>query len=145
MVASDAQSEASAPIFVYGTLMSTAEGTLGRSQRARLAREGRVLGAATMGGRIYDLGRYPGLVPSEAPEDLVHGEVVLLTQADKSLKWLDAYEQIVPGEHEHNQYARVKRPARLADGSEVEAWVYLYRHALTGKRLISDGRWRATR
>lgn len=134
---------ASPHIFVYGTLMSTAESTLGRAQRARLAREGRLIGAATMGGRLYDLGRYPGLVASDAPGHVVHGEVVALDNALKSLAWLDAYEQIVPGEHEHNQYARLLHPARLADGSVVEAWVYVYRHALTGKRLIREGRWTA--
>ena len=132
---------ASAHVFVYGTLMSTAGGTLGRAQRARLAREGRVIGAATMSGRLYDLGRYPGLVTSEAPGDVVHGEVVALENAPRTLAWLDAYEQIVPGKHEHNQYARELRPARLTDRSEVAAWVYVYRHALTGKRLIRDGRW----
>ena len=130
-------------LFVYGTLMSSAGGALGRSQRARLAREGRSLGAAAMHGRLYDLGRYPGLVLSDAAWDVVHGEVVALTEAEKSLRWLDAYEQIVPGRHPHNQYERLVCKATLAGGEDVQAWVYVYRQSPTGKPLIPDGRWSA--
>ncbi len=57
----------------------------------------------------------------------MHGEVYALNSPAASLKWLDAYEGIVPGNHDQNQYERVERPVRLATGDMVTAWVYLYR------------------
>ena len=65
-------------LFVYGTLMSAAKSRLGRGERARLFREGRSLGAAFARGRLYDLGRYPGMTDPHGPRELVHGEVVRL-------------------------------------------------------------------
>jgi gamma-glutamylcyclotransferase (GGCT)/AIG2-like uncharacterized protein YtfP len=128
-------------LFVYGTLMSTATGALGRGMRERLQREARLLGPASTKGRLYDLGRYPALVDSELPADLVHGEVFALQEPAKSFAWLDKYEGIVPGQHDHNEYRRVERPVRLAGGQEISAWVYLYRKSVVGAAHIAAGRW----
>jgi gamma-glutamylcyclotransferase (GGCT)/AIG2-like uncharacterized protein YtfP len=128
-------------LFVYGTLMSTARSALGRVMRKRLQREARLLGPASTQGRLYDLGRYPALVDSEDPADLVHGEVFTLREPSKSFAWLDRYEGIVPGNHGHNEYQRVERPVRLADGQEISAWVYLYRKSVGGAPHIAAGRW----
>jgi gamma-glutamylcyclotransferase (GGCT)/AIG2-like uncharacterized protein YtfP len=125
-------------IFVYGTLLS---GT-GHPKGAQLGREARLLGAATIQGcSLYSLGRYPGLVEAADAQGPVHGEVYALNNPLVSLKWLDAYEGIVPGNHDQNQYERVERQVRLASGEEVSAWVYLYRKAVTGRLPIASGRW----
>lgn len=125
-------------LFVYGTLLSGA----GHPKGARLAREGRLLGEATIQGcRLYSLGRYPGLVESADDKGLVHGEVFALNSPAGSLKWLDAYEGIVPGDHLQNEYERVERPVRLASGESVTAWVYLYRKDVSRFRRIPEGRW----
>ena len=71
-------------LFVYGTLMSAAKSRLGRGERARLFREGRSLGAAFARGRLYDLGRYPGMTDPHGPRELVHGEVVRLDDPSRS-------------------------------------------------------------
>lgn len=130
-------------LFAYGTLLSADTGSKGRSQRERLARECRVIGAATMPGRLYNLGLYPALVEAvDDPLAIVRGEVVELADAARSFKWLDAYEGIVPGQHASNQYERVRRSATFEDGATVEAWVYLWRAALSkSARLISGGDW----
>jgi gamma-glutamylcyclotransferase (GGCT)/AIG2-like uncharacterized protein YtfP len=128
-------------LFVYGTLMSTATGALGRGMRERLQREARLLGPASTQGRLYDLGRYPAFVDSDDPADLVHGEVFALREPSKSFACLDRYEGIVPGNHGHNEYQRVERPVRLADGQEIFAWVYLYRKSVGGTPHIAAGRW----
>ena len=131
-------------LFVYGTLMSAASGRLGGAERERLQRQGECLGAATIAGRLYDLGSYPGLVASNDAADVVHGEVYALRDAAQSLRWLDAYEGIAPGDHNGNEYERAVRPVRLASGSELTAWVYLYVRDPATARLLSDGRWPGT-
>jgi gamma-glutamylcyclotransferase (GGCT)/AIG2-like uncharacterized protein YtfP len=129
-------------LFIYGTLMSGATGALGHAQRARLARESRSLGAATMAGaRLYDLGRYPGLVESDTPSDIVHGEVVLLANPTRSFMWLDAYEGVDAGDPTASEYARHERTVVLQRGGETKAWVYVFLKDVARRPAISGGRW----
>lgn len=124
-------------LFVYGTLLSGA----GHPMGARLRRQARLMGAATIPGRLYSLGRYPGLVEAADAEERVHGELYALDDPANALKWLDAYEGIVPGKHDQNQYVRTERPVRLGSGEEVAAWVYLYRKDVRRFPPILGGRW----
>jgi gamma-glutamylcyclotransferase (GGCT)/AIG2-like uncharacterized protein YtfP len=125
-------------IFVYGTLLSGA----GHPKGAQLGREARLLGAATIQGcNLYSLGRYPGLIETAEAQGLVHGEVYALNSPTTSLKWLDAYEGIVPGNSGPNDYERVERTVRLASGGAIAAWVYFYRKGVAERQPIPDGRW----
>jgi gamma-glutamylcyclotransferase (GGCT)/AIG2-like uncharacterized protein YtfP len=129
-------------LFVDGTLMPTDTGVLGREQRARLQRESRKLGAATMrGARLYNLGRYPGLVESGAESDIVHGELVALANPARSLFWLDDYEGVIHGKPDASDYARVERTVRLARGAAFTAWVYVFLKDVAHRRAIASGRW----
>jgi gamma-glutamylcyclotransferase (GGCT)/AIG2-like uncharacterized protein YtfP len=129
-------------LFVYGTLMSTAAGALGRVQRDRLARESRGLGPATMAAaRLYDLGRYPGLVESGQMSDVVHGEAVALLNPQRTLAWLDTYEGLAAGDDVRSEYARLERPIQLARGDTLQAWVYVFLRDVTRRRRIANGRW----
>lgn len=123
-------------LFVYGTLLSGARHPMGE----RLRREASLAGEAVLPGRLYRIARYPGLVEGDAEAGLVHGEVYRLNSA-ATLKWLDAYEGIVPGQGDANDYERVERTVRLAAYKEIAAWVYLYRKPVDRHRLIEDGRW----
>jgi gamma-glutamylcyclotransferase (GGCT)/AIG2-like uncharacterized protein YtfP len=126
-------------LFVYGTLMTAADGWLiGKAQRARLQREATSLGNATINGRLYDLKRYPALVASA--NEIAHGEVFRLANPLSSFLWLDKYEGVVPG-RETNEYERVVRPVWLASGEEISAWVYRYLAEVPLKALIPGGRW----
>ena len=103
-------------LFVYGTLLSGA----GHPKGAKLAREGRLLGAATIQGcKLYSLGRYPGLVEAADAQGPVHGEVYALNSPTASIGWLDAYEGIVAGRPD-NPYERIERAVQLATGGTVE-------------------------
>ena len=127
-------------LFVYGTLLSYA----GHPKGTQLGREARLIGKAIIRGcRLYNLGRYPGLVEAADAPGLVHGEVYALNNPAASLTWLDAYEGMVPANRDQNQYERVERPVQLAVGGEVVAWVYLYLKGVAGLRPIPDGRWLA--
>jgi len=129
-------------LFVYGTLMPTASGALGKARRDRLMRESCSLGPATMAGaRLYDLGRYPGLVECDEASHVVHGEVVELANPSCTFAWLDAYEGIIPGNHDQNEYARLERKVHLASGAELCAWVYLLRRDVRHLAPIAGGRW----
>jgi gamma-glutamylcyclotransferase (GGCT)/AIG2-like uncharacterized protein YtfP len=109
-------------LFVYGTL------------RAGGGQEWRLRGAASMGksrmaGRLYRLGNYPGMVRDGA--DFVIGEVYRLVHAERLLAELDLYEG--------DRYTRVSEIAVLADGTEVECWVYVYRGAVEESQRIASG------
>ena len=126
-------------LFVYGSLMSTA----GHPMGARLQAEARLIGAATLAGRLYRVSWYPGVVESTDPEQRVHGEVYALADPVRALAWLDAYEGIAPGSRESGEYTRVERPVRLDSGEEITAWVYLYQKDVSQLPLVADGRWTA--
>lgn len=133
-------------LFVYGTLLSAASGSKGRGQRDRLHRAARVVGNATVRGRLYDLGAYPGLVIARPDDEVVHGEVLeLASPFERTLRGLDDYEGIVPGNHPHNEYERRLLDATLETGDTVSAWAYVYLHAPPPGSLIACGSWLARR
>lgn len=115
-------------LFVYGTLKRGSANPWSR----RLWSQAVFLGAATVAGRLYDLGAFPALVETADGDSVVQGELAELA-ATQLLELLDAYEG--------PQYERVLRSARLEDGTEREAWVYVWRAPLGRARLIAGGRW----
>jgi gamma-glutamylcyclotransferase (GGCT)/AIG2-like uncharacterized protein YtfP len=117
-------------LFVYGTLIPTFEHPMG----ARLAREARTLGPATVAGRLHDLGPYPALVLSPEGAGPVHGILLDLEDSVRSLRWLDRYEGA--------EYERVEVEARLATGERRTAWAYVYRRDVARAPVLGDGRWR---
>jgi len=127
-------------LFVYGTLLSTG----GHPKGARLQREARLIGEASITGQLYRIESYPGLVEDSDPQLRVHGEVYALNDPAGALKWLDAYEGIVPGNEAAGEYQRMQQPVRLATNAELAAWVYLYRNDVTAFTSVPDGRWTAT-
>lgn len=128
-------------LFVYGTLMTAARGRLGAVQRARLSLKGTSLGAATIAGRLINLGAYPGLLEPAGPDDVVHGELFRLDRPDEVISWLDSYEGIPEEPTPQDEYVRVLVPARLVSGEEVAAWVYRYRGTSRDFPIIASGRW----
>jgi gamma-glutamylcyclotransferase (GGCT)/AIG2-like uncharacterized protein YtfP len=129
-------------LFVYGTLMSGAQTAPGKAQRLRLARESDSLGPASIAhARLYDLGRYPGAIAGGGEDNLVRGEAVVLSDPERTLAWLDAYEGIAPGKPDESEYERTLREVKLAGGEAIDAWVYLLRAVPAHARRIEDGRW----
>ena len=115
-------------LFVYGTLR---RGSGNRFARL-LESQARLVGNARMQGRIYNLGRYPGVTPSDGPGDWVRGEVFRLTQPAAMLAKLDAYEGPL--------FARVPQRVYLPSGMHL-AWVYLYKGTPPEGRRIISGEW----
>lgn len=124
-------------LFVYGTLMSH----IGHPMHDVLARGAERLGEAFVQGRLYDLGRYPGLVLSAAADDRVVGEVYRLCD-DAVLRALDDYEGCGPDAAEPTEYVRRIVPVLAADGKTVEAWAYIFVLPVEGLPRIASGRYR---
>lgn len=125
-----------ATIFVYGTLRSNARirAVVGAASAWRR------IGAASIRGRLYNVGPYPALRPAREPDDRVHGVVLEFADGGAALPLLDAYEEAVAAQ----LYVRRRCRARLANGSTLRAWVYLYNQSVRGLPRIADGRWRKT-
>jgi gamma-glutamylcyclotransferase (GGCT)/AIG2-like uncharacterized protein YtfP len=126
-------------LFVYGTLM----GGAGHPIAARLGRESRMIGPASAGGRLYDLGTYPGAIASSAPGNRIYGLAVKLARPAQTLAWLDVYEGAIEPDPEQRLFERVMTQVKLAAGREIDAWMYSYRQSSSKARLLPGGRWSA--
>ena len=104
----------------------------------RLAGSARFIGAATIGGRLYNLGRFPGLKEPLDESNVVHGDVYDLgAKANVTLREMDAYENAESPPP--TPYEREQASVRMADGSELIVWVYWYRGAVREEQFIASG------
>ena len=110
---------ATLPVFVYGTLM--------RGQRANHMLAGAVYaGEFTLEDHaMYDLGRYPGIVPCAG--ETVFGEVYYVSEA--MLAQMDEYEE------EGSLYRRTAVRLRGEKGS-FTAQVYIHNRDVSGYKLL---------
>ena len=124
-----------ARLFAFGTLRRREENDFAR----RLHGHSSYLGPGRFQGRLYDLGDYPGAVPSDDPADQVVGDAFALdpAHADEVIAALDAYEGAA--------YERREVHVTLDSGETVRCWAYLYVDSLDGCALIPSGDWREHR
>lgn len=128
-------------LFLYGTLRPLAKGRLGRARRERLAQASVSLGPASIAGRLYDLGLYPGAVASSDAAERVIGEAVTLSGAGAVFSWLDPYEGIMASGINRFDFERTRVPVVLATGDFIEAWVYLFRGEPPSESRVLSGCW----
>jgi gamma-glutamylcyclotransferase (GGCT)/AIG2-like uncharacterized protein YtfP len=112
-------------LFVYGTLRAFFDIPMAR----RLRREARWLGVARVAGRLYDLGRYPGISPPRRRGDSVTGELYRLGRPRRTLRALDRYE---------GRFVRELVRVRLGR-REHRAWVYRFRGPVRARDRIASG------
>lgn len=123
-------------LFVYGTLMRGFDHPMARL----LAANADFLGTASCRGRLYLVRHYPGLVLSDDPADIVHGELFALREVEALLRELDMYEACGEGFEAPTEYIRQMLPVTRDDGSAREAWTYIYNWPVTELPLIASGR-----
>ena len=123
-------------LFVYGTLMRGFDHPMAKL----LAANADFLGAAQCRGRLYLIKHYPGLVTSDEPADIVHGELFRLRAREAMLREFDMYEACGEGFAQPTEYLREMLPVTLADGSVSEAWTYLYNWPVKELPRIASGR-----
>ena len=109
-------------LFVYGTLHPDRAPT----EIAHAVRPFRELGPATLRGTRYDLGDYPGVVIHPDRSDEVSGTVFVIPDDSANLATLDRYEDYRPHDPVASLFVRSLRSVRLADGTALDCWVYLY-------------------
>ena len=123
-------------LFVYGTLMRGFEHPMARL----LAANADFVGEARCRGRLYLVKHYPGLVLSDDPAELVHGEVYRLRAPDELLREFDMYEACGEGFAPPTEYLRRMLQVTLADGAVMEAWTFVYNWPVDGLPRIESGR-----
>lgn len=121
-------------LFVYGTLLPGREPAHLRDLTRRL----RDLGSATVHGRLYDCGPYPGL-QLELGDIVVHGRLLELPDA-AALAELDAYEGFDPVHPEGSLFRRVECET-VCRGSRFDCWVYIYNRDVSDLPCVESGRW----
>ncbi|CAN7674437.1 gamma-glutamylcyclotransferase [Bradyrhizobium sp. LjRoot220] len=123
-------------LFVYGTLMRGFDHPMAKL----LSRSADFIGEAQCRGRLYLIKHYPGLVLSDAPDDIVSGELYRLRDRDALLGEFDMYEACGAGFPEPTEYLRQMLNVTLVDGSASEAWSYVYNWPVTGLPRIASGK-----
>ena len=123
-------------LFVYGTLMRGFDHPMAKL----LSANADFLGEAQCRGRLHLVKHYPGLVTSNDPADIVHGELFRLRVRDAMLHEFDMYEACGEGFPPPTEYVRELLPVTLADGSVSQAWTYLYNWPVTNLPRIASGR-----
>jgi len=129
-------------IFVYGTLRRDPA----HEMFHLLAKSARFVGDATVPGRLFDLGDYPGMVSSDDGNRVI-GEVYEFDPAEwpHGIRQLDEYEGCSPGDPEPHEYCREVVNARLENGETVSAWAYVLNRLPVGSREIQSGDYLASR
>jgi gamma-glutamylcyclotransferase (GGCT)/AIG2-like uncharacterized protein YtfP len=92
-----------------------------------------------MMGRLYDLGRYPGVMRARSNGKRVFGELYEIADGDATgvLRRLDRYEG--------PEYDRTKVFVTLRNGRRRTAWVYVLKKEPALKREVESGRYRRKR
>jgi len=128
-------------LFVYGTLMRDFDHPMAQL----LSRSADFIGEACCRGRLYLVKHYPGMVLSDATDDVVFGELYRLKQPEALLREFDMYEACGEGFAEPTEYVRRLLPVTLVGGAASEAqtaevWTYLYNWPVAHLPRIASGR-----
>jgi gamma-glutamylcyclotransferase (GGCT)/AIG2-like uncharacterized protein YtfP len=121
-------------LFVYGTLRKG----LSDTPHPFLVETAHYVGEAKFNGILFDLGAYPGAIPSGNPHDFVKGEVYALLRPHETLLLLDAYEGCDGCDGDDPLYRR-EVAALLGDNQTWKAWIYLYNGNVGGCKVIESG------
>jgi len=119
-------------LLVYGTLRPFVDIPMARW----LHRVARHLGTARTRGRLYDLGRYPGLCPGLRRGEWVVGDVYRVRRS-MIYRVLDCYE--TGDAHDRPRFIRQRCTVWLAPRQRRNAWVYVYRRRVPPQSRIVHG------
>ena len=123
-------------LFLYGSLLT---GTPDRRLNKRVRRLLRHAQHAMIQARLYNIGRYPGVVPSHNTADRVYGRLIAVSNPHL-LKLLDRYEDAVVGQPVAAEFVRVLIPAQLLPTRKrINCYVYVYNRDIIGKQRIISG------
>ena len=121
-------------VFVYGSLMR------GLDLHHHME-SGTFAGEGTVRGTLVSLDRYPGLIDGSGA---VRGELYRFDDLPTALDVLDDVEEFNPTDPDGSPFVRVTRPVTTSDGTQLEAWLYLYQGPVKNAPRIDGGDWRST-
>ena len=120
-------------LFVYGSLRPD----LAPAELQPLLARFSPLVAATVAGRLYDLGPYCGAVLDSAASPRIRGHLWRIPpDLLPALDEYEGYDEATPGE---SLYVRRRCVAQGADGTEYESWIYEYNGKVASARPIPSG------
>jgi len=122
-------------LFLYGTLKPNEAA----SDVAETVRTLRRVGSATVPGRLYDFGDYPGAVIDRSAKTSIKGELFELPNDDSALNALDDYEEFNRTDRKNSLFIRTRTVATLQGGRQLNAWVYVYNRNPGSARQIASG------
>jgi gamma-glutamylcyclotransferase (GGCT)/AIG2-like uncharacterized protein YtfP len=99
----------------------------------------RSIGAATVKGRLYDLGAYPGAILDTSTREKISGWVFALPRDQSVLEALDDYENYKPHDAESCLFVRKRASVKLEDGRELQCWMYVYNRDPGAAPLVPGG------
>jgi gamma-glutamylcyclotransferase (GGCT)/AIG2-like uncharacterized protein YtfP len=114
-------------LFVYGTLRSHLNDPLHRL----LEKHAVLVGTGSFQGKLYDLGRYPGAVPSRGKTDRVLGEIYRLSESQRAWEILDEYEG--------HRFKRKRVAIVQESGQSISCWIYLYARSVKRRPRVACG------
>jgi gamma-glutamylcyclotransferase (GGCT)/AIG2-like uncharacterized protein YtfP len=123
-------------LFVYGTLMRGFDHPMAKL----LSVHAGFIGEARCRGRLYQVKHYPGMTLSDDLDEIVFGELYRLRQPVELLREFDMYEACGEGFAQPTEYIRQMLAVKLADGTGVEAWTYVYNWPVAHLPRIASGR-----
>jgi gamma-glutamylcyclotransferase (GGCT)/AIG2-like uncharacterized protein YtfP len=127
--------EISTYLFVYGTLLDT-QNEFGAiiSKHCVFYAEGKFKGT------LYDIGEYPGAIPSTKANQFVYGKVFRLSETKVFMARLDDYEGLGPGQPQPTEFTR-ELVTIETNRETVLCWAYLYNLPVDGFKIISSGKY----
>lgn len=122
-------------LFVYGTLRKSFDSPIHK----KIAGSAEWIGSAFIQGKLFDIGDYPGALPSTKSEgSKIKGELIRVNDEEKVMKILDEYEGFDRDNPNNSEYSRRMEQVTLENGEGVMAWVYWYNGSVQGKNMIAD-------
>ena len=122
-------------LVVYGTLLKE----VGHPCHSILAEFSEFVAQATFQGILYDLGEYPGALIRPDRSEIIHGALYRLTDPQRALIKLDAYESHYPHNPSASLFRREAVEVFQSGAGTLTAWVYLYNRSVAGKPTIRSG------
>ncbi|WP_322051383.1 gamma-glutamylcyclotransferase family protein [Paraburkholderia bannensis] len=127
-------------VFVYGTLRAGEINDISLAAARHAIREPRLVGQSSVAGRLYDFGRYPGMI-ADAQAAPVLGDVYEIDEA--LVPVLDEIEEVYPGVEGEFLSCQVNVDVQ---GAQIECLFYpVTQRAAQGLPQIHGGDWIAHR
>jgi len=125
-------------LFVYGSLMSGVSTPIA----TYLKDNSLFLGVAVLEGTLYDLGKYPGIIPQLGSGTWVQGHVFELSDPKRMLPILDRYEGCGEEFPNPTEYVRVLTTVKMEEDT-LDCWVYQFNYSIEGLSVIKSGNYLA--